>query len=52
MLRTARILTRTSGRYERRESGVRYLSGAAEALPFPDGCATVVWSLATVHSGQ
>lgn len=46
MLRTARILTRVSGRGR---PGVRYLRGAAEALPLPDGCATVVWSLATVH---
>lgn len=40
MLRVARVLTRTR---------VRYLAGAAEALPLPDGCATAVWSLATVH---
>lgn len=46
MLRVARVLTRAS----RREGPVvRYLEGAAEALPLPDGCATVVWSLATVH---
>lgn len=46
MLRTARILTRAN---RRKSVGVRYLQGAAEALPLPDGCATVVWSLATVH---
>jgi ubiquinone/menaquinone biosynthesis C-methylase UbiE len=46
MLRVARLLTRTSGRTG---SHVRYLEGAAEALPLPDACATVVWSLATVH---
>jgi ubiquinone/menaquinone biosynthesis C-methylase UbiE len=28
---------------------VRYRKGTAEALPLPDGAATVVWSLATVH---
>jgi ubiquinone/menaquinone biosynthesis C-methylase UbiE len=28
---------------------VRYLAGAAEAIPLPDGSASVVWSIATVH---
>lgn len=46
MLRTARILTR-AGRCAARD--VRYLEGAAEALPLADGSATVAWSLATVH---
>jgi ubiquinone/menaquinone biosynthesis C-methylase UbiE len=46
MLRVARILTRTSRRHG---SHVRYMDGAAEALPLPDACASVVWSLATVH---
>lgn len=40
MLRVARV---------RRHPGVRYLDGAAEALPLPDDSATVAWSLATVH---
>ncbi|HEY8526176.1 MAG TPA: methyltransferase domain-containing protein [Acidimicrobiales bacterium] len=40
MLRVARL---------RRRSGVRYVEGAAEALPLPDDSATVAWSLATVH---
>ncbi len=44
MLRVARPLTRN-----RSSSAVRYLEGAAEALPLPDSSATVVWSLATVH---
>jgi ubiquinone/menaquinone biosynthesis C-methylase UbiE len=41
MLRVARALTR--------RVSVRYVEGAAESLPLPDGCATVVWSIATVH---
>jgi ubiquinone/menaquinone biosynthesis C-methylase UbiE len=44
MLRVARRSTRG-----RASSAVRYLEGAAEALPLPDDSATVVWSLATVH---
>jgi ubiquinone/menaquinone biosynthesis C-methylase UbiE len=46
MLRVARLLTR------RGSSVVDYLGGAAEALPLPDGSATVVWSLASVHHWQ
>lgn len=46
MLRFARALTRAR---DRSASPVRYMAGAAEALPLPDGSATVVWSLATVH---
>lgn len=42
MLRTARLLTA-------HRSEVRYLEGAAEALPVPDESATVAWSIATVH---
>jgi ubiquinone/menaquinone biosynthesis C-methylase UbiE len=42
MLRVARLLTR-------RRTKVRYLAGAAEAIPLPDGSASVVWSIATVH---
>jgi ubiquinone/menaquinone biosynthesis C-methylase UbiE len=41
MLRVARGLTRSRN--------VRYVEGAAEALPVPDGAATVVWTIATVH---
>ncbi len=43
MLRLARVLT--LGRRER----VRWLDGAAEALPLDDASATVLWSVATVH---
>ncbi len=42
MLRTARLLTRGG-------DNTRYVEGAAEALPVADHCATVVWSIATVH---
>jgi len=42
MLRVARLLTRRSAR-------VRYLKGAAEAIPLPGDSASVVWSIATVH---
>ena len=42
MLRVARLLTR-------RSENVRYVEGAAEALPVADGSASVVWSIATVH---
>jgi ubiquinone/menaquinone biosynthesis C-methylase UbiE len=42
MLRVARVLTR-------RSRNVRYVEGAAEAIPLPDGSASVLWSLATVH---
>jgi ubiquinone/menaquinone biosynthesis C-methylase UbiE len=36
-------------RLTRKQSGVTWSQGAAEDLPLPDGSATVVWSLATVH---
>lgn len=42
MLRVARFLTRSTG-------PVRYLAGTAEALPVPDGSASVVWAVASVH---
>lgn len=42
MLRVARLLTRRSEK-------VRYVAGAAEALPVPDDSASAVWSIATVH---
>jgi ubiquinone/menaquinone biosynthesis C-methylase UbiE len=44
MLRLARTL---SARH--RNLAVRYMVGAAEELPVPDGSASVLWSLATVH---
>ncbi len=42
MLRVARLRTR-------RQAKVRYVEGAAEAVPLPDHSATIVWSIATVH---
>lgn len=36
-------------RLTRKQSGVIWSQGVAEDLPLPDGSATVVWSLATVH---
>jgi ubiquinone/menaquinone biosynthesis C-methylase UbiE len=47
MLRVARLFMRN-----RSSSAVRYIEGAADALPLPDDSATVVWSLATVHHWQ
>src|SRR4051794_32098094 len=42
MLRLARALTRD-------RVGITWTQGAAEDLRLPDGSATAVWSLATVH---
>ena len=42
MLRLARALTRD-------RPAITWAEGAAEDLPQPDGSATIVWSLATVH---
>jgi ubiquinone/menaquinone biosynthesis C-methylase UbiE len=42
MLRVARLLTPSSAK-------VRYAEGAAEEIPLPEGSASVVWSIATVH---
>lgn len=41
MLRLARRFTR--------DTGIRWVEGTAESVPMPDGSATVLWSLATVH---
>ena len=43
MLRLARLLTLRS------RSRIRYVEGAAEALPLEDDSASVVWSMASVH---
>ena len=42
MLQLARAFTRD-------RTAIRWAEGSAEHLPHPDGSATVVWSLATVH---
>lgn len=44
-LRIAGVVTRGSSRVE-------WVEGTAEKVPRPDTCATVVWSLATVHHWQ
>ena len=44
MLRVARMLSPSA-----RRRGERYVQGAAEALPLPDGSASVLWGVATVH---
>jgi ubiquinone/menaquinone biosynthesis C-methylase UbiE len=41
MLRLARAFTR--------DDGIGWVEGTAENVPLPDGSATVLWSLATVH---
>jgi ubiquinone/menaquinone biosynthesis C-methylase UbiE len=46
MLRVGRVLSRL---HVGSSAAVRYLEGSAEALPLPDGSASVVWSLSTVH---
>ena len=46
MLRVARASTAVPGRDRR---PMRFVEGAAEALPLPDRSATVLWSLSTVH---
>ena len=40
---------RLVGRVLTRRGRVDFLDGSAEALPVPDGSATVAWSLACVH---
>lgn len=41
MLRVARLLSRPAR--------IRYVEAAAERLPLSDGCAEVVWTIASVH---
>ena len=45
----APVMLDVARRLTRRRGGVAYVEGAAEAIPLPDGDATVVWALATVH---
>ncbi|WP_333889625.1 class I SAM-dependent methyltransferase [Mycolicibacterium gadium] len=44
MLRLARTFTR--------DATIEWAEGTAESVPLPDGSATVLWSLATVHHWQ
>ena len=45
---TSRRLARWLNRLRRRHN-VQIVEGSAEALPLPDDCATVVWSITAVH---
>jgi ubiquinone/menaquinone biosynthesis C-methylase UbiE len=45
----ARVMLGLARRLTRPSAGVTYLQGAAESLPLPDGSATVVWTIASVH---
>ena len=45
MLRVGRV----SSRFRSHGADVRFVEGAAEALPLGDGSATALWSLSTVH---
>jgi ubiquinone/menaquinone biosynthesis C-methylase UbiE len=45
----ARVMLRVARAFSRGRDGVDWAEGTAESLPVPDGSATVVWSLATVH---
>jgi ubiquinone/menaquinone biosynthesis C-methylase UbiE len=45
----ARVMLRVARAVSRGRDGVDWAEGTAESLPVPDGSATVVWSLATVH---
>src|SRR5258705_11141115 len=43
-LRLARLLTRATA-----DASITWMCGSAERLPLPDGSATVVWSVSSVH---
>ena len=45
----APVMLNLARRCTTRDAGITWLEGAAEALPLPDGAATVLWSIATVH---
>jgi ubiquinone/menaquinone biosynthesis C-methylase UbiE len=46
-LRLARVLTPA-----RAEASIMWIRGSAERLPLPDGSATVIWSISSVHHWQ
>ena len=45
----APVMLAIARRLSRRAERVSWIDGVAEALPVPDGSATVLWSIATVH---
>jgi SAM-dependent methyltransferase len=45
----APVMLRLARRLTRRRDRITLCQGTAEALPLPDGSATVLWSIATVH---
>ena len=45
----APVMLRLARAFNRKRAGITWAEGTAEDLPLPDGSATVVWSLATVH---
>lgn len=45
----APVMLRLARWFTARDARIRWLEGAAEALPLPDGAATVLWSISTVH---
>jgi SAM-dependent methyltransferase len=45
----APVMLGLARRLTHRRPTARFTEGAAEALPLADGCATVVWSIASVH---
>jgi ubiquinone/menaquinone biosynthesis C-methylase UbiE len=45
----APVMLKLARRRTRRGASITWTEGAAEAMPLPDGWATVVWSIATVH---
>jgi len=45
----APVMLSLARRLTRRDTSIAWTEGRAEALPLPDGAATVLWSIATVH---
>jgi SAM-dependent methyltransferase len=45
----ASVMLRVARAFTRKRAEIDWAEGAAENLPLPDGSATVVWALATVH---
>jgi ubiquinone/menaquinone biosynthesis C-methylase UbiE len=45
----APVMLRVAGLLTRRSTEVRFVEGSAESLPLPDGSASIVWAIASVH---